>query len=181
MKVPHLHPGDYVLGWRWDCEESTQVKTMMKMRFIIVIMMMITIMLTRHGADNDDLNIHMNLTFPRDFINRSFGRKAVKIPSHDKSPLRGYPPPPPGPPRTRFFRKVNRKNLTEKGGTPSQVPRPTLRKRHFFWCFSPKKHSFWAKKLMEKVNRKGGYHLPPPLMDGRFPKNERKKVNRLFP
>ena len=22
---PDLPPGDYVLGWRWDCEESTQV------------------------------------------------------------------------------------------------------------------------------------------------------------
>ena len=43
LKVPHLPPGDYVLGWRWDCEESTQVKTMMtmmKLRFIMVIMMM---------------------------------------------------------------------------------------------------------------------------------------------
>ena len=27
-QVPHLPPGDYVLGWRWDCEESTQVRTM---------------------------------------------------------------------------------------------------------------------------------------------------------
>jgi len=25
LQVPHLPPGDYVLGWRWDCEESTQV------------------------------------------------------------------------------------------------------------------------------------------------------------
>ena len=26
LKVPkELPPGDYVLGWRWDCEESTQV------------------------------------------------------------------------------------------------------------------------------------------------------------
>ena len=41
LKVPHLPPGDYVLGWRWDCEESTQVKTMMmKMRLIMVIMLM---------------------------------------------------------------------------------------------------------------------------------------------
>lgn len=28
VKVPdHLEPGDYVLGWRWDCEELTQVWT----------------------------------------------------------------------------------------------------------------------------------------------------------
>ena len=27
-QVPHLPPGDYVLGWRWDCEESTQVRTL---------------------------------------------------------------------------------------------------------------------------------------------------------
>ena len=32
-------------------------------------------------------------------------RKGFKTPSHGKSPLRGYPPP--GPPRTRFFRKVS--------------------------------------------------------------------------
>ena len=32
VKVPHLPPGDYVLGWRWDCEESTQVKMMIMMR-----------------------------------------------------------------------------------------------------------------------------------------------------
>ena len=26
LKIPNnLPPGDYVLGWRWDCEESTQV------------------------------------------------------------------------------------------------------------------------------------------------------------
>ena len=26
LKVPpNLAPGEYVLGWRWDCEESTQV------------------------------------------------------------------------------------------------------------------------------------------------------------
>merc|ERR1712112_673115 len=25
LQVPHLPQGDYVLGWRWDCEESTQV------------------------------------------------------------------------------------------------------------------------------------------------------------
>ena len=26
LKIPeHLIPGDYVLGWRWDCEESTQI------------------------------------------------------------------------------------------------------------------------------------------------------------
>ena len=26
VKIPdNLTPGDYVLGWRWDCEESTQI------------------------------------------------------------------------------------------------------------------------------------------------------------
>ena len=26
LEIPsHLAPGDYVLGWRWDCEESTQI------------------------------------------------------------------------------------------------------------------------------------------------------------
>ena len=28
VRIPaSLPPGDYVLGWRWDCEESTQVWT----------------------------------------------------------------------------------------------------------------------------------------------------------
>ena len=26
VKIPdNLVPGEYVLGWRWDCEESTQI------------------------------------------------------------------------------------------------------------------------------------------------------------
>ena len=44
-------------------------------------------------------------------------REGVKTPSHGKSPLGVYPPPPPGPPRTQFFGKVNEEKLTEKGGT----------------------------------------------------------------
>ena len=44
LKVPHLPAGDYVLGWRWDCEESTQVKTMIMMMIVVILMMMMTFM-----------------------------------------------------------------------------------------------------------------------------------------
>ena len=43
-------------------------------------------------------------------------RSGVKNPRHGNFPLGGFPPP--GPPRTRFFRKVSGKKLTERGGTP---------------------------------------------------------------
>ena len=44
-------------------------------------------------------------------------RESVKNPRHGNFPLGGYLPPP-EPPRTRIFRKVSGKKLTEKGGTP---------------------------------------------------------------
>ena len=44
-------------------------------------------------------------------------REGFNNPSHGNFPWKGYPPPP-GPPRTRFSRKVRGNFLTEKGGTP---------------------------------------------------------------
>ena len=48
LKVPNLPPGDYVLGWRWDCEESTQVKMMVMMMMIMTMtMVMVKTMMMR--------------------------------------------------------------------------------------------------------------------------------------
>ena len=71
--------------------------------------------------------------------------KGLKTPGTETFRWGGNPPPP-GPPRTRFCRKVSGKKLTEKGGTP---PPRTIhyRKRKFFrrkQHFLPKKHCFWA-------------------------------------
>ena len=79
-------------------------------------------------------------------------REGVKTPSHGKSPLGVYPPP--GPPRTQFFGKVNEEKLTEKGGTPppltDQKSKKNSPQRHFFGVFYPKKTLF----LGQKVNGK---------------------------
>ena len=109
----------------------------------------------------------------RDVITKKslfFIRKGFKTPSHGKCPLGGYPPPPPGGLRTRFFCKVSEKNLTDKGGPPPPLTGPLFPKTQkkkkiserggspppvygrkiqiffatsgIFWCFSPKKHCF---------------------------------------
>ena len=52
VKVPHLPPGDYVLGWRWDCEESTQVK------------MMIMIIMKRKGGGMVQYKFHIGAKIP---------------------------------------------------------------------------------------------------------------------
>ena len=44
--------------------------------------------------------------------------KGSKTPGTETFRWRGTPPQAPGPPRTRFFRKVSGNKLTEKGGTP---------------------------------------------------------------
>ena len=105
-------------------------------------------------------------------------REGFKTPSHGKCPLGGYPPPPPGGLRTRFFCKVSEKNLTDKGGTPprlrTQNPNFFRHKRHFLVFFT-QKTLFLAQKVNEKkVNGKGGYPLPP--LNGRsVPKNRTEK------
>ena len=110
-----------------------------------------------------------------------FVREGFKTPSHGKSPLGGYPPPPPGPQRTRFFCKVSEKNLTEKGGTPPPPLTDPKSKNFspqavFFGVFHPKNTVFGPKSLWKKVNGKGGYPLPP--LNGRLvPKNRTEKVN----
>ena len=67
--------------------------------------------------------------------------KVSKPPGTETFRWGGYPPP--GPPRTRIFRKVN-----GKGGTPPTPPRTVhFRKRKFFRRkrrLLPKKHRFWA-------------------------------------
>ena len=106
-------------------------------------------------------------------------REGFKNPRHGNFPLRGYPPPP-GPPRTRFFRKVSGKKLTEKGGTPPPSTDNPFRKTEIF---SPKtavfaqKTPFLGQFLMDFfLTERGGTPLPPST-DGRFPKTQRKKVN----
>ena len=74
-------------------------------------------------------------------------REGFKNPRHGNFPLGGGVPPP-GPPRTRFFRKVIGNFLTEKGGTPPPpLTDDPLPKMDFFppkTAFFAQKHCFWA-------------------------------------
>ena len=92
-------------------------------------------------------------------------REGFKTPSHGKSPLGGYPPPPPGPQRTRFFCKVSEKNLTEKGGTPPPPLTDPKSKNFspqavFFGVFRPKSLYLAQKVYGKKLTERGG--TPPP-------------------
>ena len=73
-------------------------------------------------------------------------REGFKTPSHGKCPLGGYPPPPPGGLRTRFFCKVSEKNLTDKGGTPPPLTDAKSKnfspQAAFFGVFHPKNTVF---------------------------------------
>merc|ERR1711894_723611 len=96
---------------------------------------------------------------------RALVREGVKNPRHGTFPLGGYPPPP-GPPRTRIFRKVSGKKLTEKGGTPPPSTDNPFPKTEFF---SPKtaifaqKTPFLSQFFMDFfLTEKGGTPPPPP-------------------
>ena len=96
-------------------------------------------------------------------------RGGVKNPRHGNFPLGGYPPP--GPPRTRIFRKVSGKKLTEKGGTPPPSTDNPFRKTEFF---SPKtavfaqKTPFLGQFLMDFFLTERGV---PPLHGRSVPEN----------
>ena len=79
--------------------------------------------------------------------------------------------PPPGPPRTRFCRKVSGKKLTEKGGPPPPLHGRSVSENGNFFAengvFCPKNTVFGPIFNGFFLNGKGGY--PPSPLSGLWP------------
>ena len=103
-------------------------------------------------------------------------REGFKNPRPGNFPLGGFPPPP-GPPRTRIFRKVSGKKLTEKGGTPPPSTDDPFPKTEIF---SPKtaifaqKTPFLSQFFMDFfLTEKGGTPPPPRTVGSRKPNGKK--------